>query len=153
MRRAIADRLMDLCEYNAQQIAERWYNNVSTNSRTRSYHTVSKQRAIRQAVTIYKNLKKAYFAEKPYQEILSLLKGRQYVELLYDDNIPLHEAIYALMLMRRHIWLFSELEALYSDTAADMYQALQSVNRVVLLFDYIIYSVTGLYQELAEQES
>ncbi|MFQ5996314.1 MAG: hypothetical protein ACE5KP_01645 [Dehalococcoidales bacterium] len=153
MRRAIADRLMDLCEFSAQQIAERWYNNVSTNPRTRSYHTISKRRAIRQAITIYRNLKRAYFAEKPYQEILNLLRGRQYVELLYDDEIPLHEAIYAIMLMRRHIWLFSELEALYSDTATDMYQALQSVNRVVLLFDYIIYSVTELYQELAEPES
>ncbi len=51
-------------------------------------------------------------------------------------------------LMRRHIWLFSDLHAVYSDTAMEMHQALESVNRVVLLFDYIIYILAQLHHEL-----
>lgn len=153
MRRPIADRMLDLCEHNAQQIAEHWYADVIDSSRTPSYHVVPEQRAILHAVSIYKNLKDLYFADNPYQAILEFLKKRQYAELLYDDDIPIHEAIYSLILMRRHIWLFSELNAVYSDTAVEMHQALESVNRVVLLFDYIIYILAQLYYELDKQES
>ena len=152
MRRPIVDRMLDLCEYNAQQVAELWYADVSTSSRTPSYHSVPAQRAMLQAVSIYKNLKDLYFAEKPYQAILEFLKKKQYAESLYDDNIPIHEAVYSLILMRRHIWLFSELHAVYSDTALEMRQALESVNRVVLLFDYIIYILAQLYHELDKRE-
>jgi hypothetical protein len=152
MRRPIADRMLDLCEFNAQQIAERWYADVSAGSRTPSYHSVPKERAVLQAVTIYRNLKDLYFADKPYQTILEFLKKKQYAERLYDDNIPVHEAIYSLILMRRHVWLFSELHAVYSDTAVEMHQALESVNRVVLLFDYIIYISAKLYHELYQRE-
>lgn len=152
MHRSIVDRMLDLCEYNAQQVAELWYADVSTSSRTSSYHSVPVQRAMFHAVSIYKNLKDLYFAEKPYQEILEFLKRKQYAESLHEDNIPIHEAVYSLILMRRHIWLFSELHAVYSDTAVEMHQALESVNRVVLLFDYIIYILTQLYRELEKQE-
>ncbi len=152
MRRPIADRMLDLCEFNAQQIAEHWYADVSTSSRTPSYHSVPAQRAMLQAVSIYKSLKDAYFADNPYQATLEFLKRKQFAELLYDDDIPIHEAVYSLILMRRHIWLFSELRAVYSDTAVEMHQALESVNRVVLLFDYIIYILAQLYYELDKQE-
>lgn len=152
MRRPIADRMLDLCEFNAQQIAEHWYADVSTSSRTPSYQSVPPQRAMLQAVAIYKNLKDLYFASNPYQAIFEFLKRKQYAELLYEDDIPIHEAVYSLILMRRHIWLFSELHAVYSDTAVEMHQALESVNRVVLLFDYIIYILAQLYHELGQRE-
>jgi hypothetical protein len=143
--------MLDLCENYAQQIAELWYTDVSTSSRTPSYHSVLKQRAIPQAISIYKNLKELYFADKPYQAIHEFLKRKQYAELLYDDNIPIHEVFYSLTLMRRRIWLFSDVHAVYSDTAVEMHQALGSVNRVVLLFDYIIYILAQMYQELDKQ--
>jgi len=153
MRRPIADRMLDLCEFNAQQIAEHWYADVSTSSRTPSYQSVPEQRAMLQAISIYKNLKEIYFAGNPYQAIFEFLKRKQYAELLYEDDIPVHEAVYSLILMRRHIWLFSELHAVYSDTALEMHQALESVNRVVLLFDYIIYILAQLYHELDQRKT
>jgi len=153
MRRPIADRMLDLCEFNAQQIAEHWYADVSTNSRTPSYQSVPEQRATLQAVSIYKSLKDLYFARNPYQAIFEFLKRKQYAELLYEDDIPVHEAVYSLILMRRHIWLFSELHAVYSDTAVELHQALESVNRVVLLFDYIIYILAQLYHELDQRKT
>ncbi|UCG54835.1 MAG: hypothetical protein JSV32_01045, partial [Dehalococcoidia bacterium] len=130
-----------------------WYADVSTSSRTPSYRSIPTQRAMLQAVYIYKNLKDLYFNDQPYQAILEFLMKKQYAELLYEDNIPVHEAVYSLILMRRHIWLFSELRAVYSDTAVEMHLALESVNRVVLLFDYIIYILAHLYHELENRGS
>jgi hypothetical protein len=152
VRRPIADRMLDLCEFNAHQIAEHWYADVIASPRTPSYHLVPEQRAIFQAVSLYENLKDFYFSDNPYQAILEFMKRKQYAELLYDDGIPIHEAVYSLIMMRRHVWLFSELRAVYSDTALEMHQALESVNRVVLLFDYIIYILARLYYEMDERE-
>jgi hypothetical protein len=150
MHRAVADRLLDLCEYRAEDIAKRWYKDVSVNPRTSSYHSIPKERCVPQAVSLYKNLRRMYFAEQPYQEVLQFLKWKQYVEITYGESIPLHEAIYALILMKRHIWLYAELQAVFS-TVIDMYQALESVNRTVLLFDYAIYIVAQQYKELDRQ--
>ena len=153
MRRLIADRMLDLCEHNAQQIAEQWYRDIETSSRTPSYRYIPRQRALLQAVYIYKKLKDLYFAEQTYQEIFEFLKEKRYIDLLYDEDIPIHEAVYALIFMRRHIWLFSEIHALYIDTAIEMHQLTLSINRVVLLFDYIIYIVIWLYHELDKEDS
>ena len=97
--------------------------------------------------SFYKNLKQMYFAKNPYEEVSQFLKRKRYVEVTCAEDIPLQEAIYALILMRRHIWLFSELQGLVSTTAIDMYQMVESINRVVLLFDYAIYTVAQQYQE------
>jgi hypothetical protein len=145
--------MLDLCQNNAQQIAELWYADVCSSPRTLSYRSVPAQRAIIQATAIYRNLKDLYFAEIPYQAIEEFLKRKQYAESLFEDNIPIHEALYSLILMRRHIWLFSDLHAVYSDTAMEMHQALESVNRVVLLFDYIIYILAQLHYKLDKRES
>ena len=148
MRRPIADRMLDLCQNNAQQIAELWYADVCSSQRTPSYRAIPAQRAMLQATAIYRNLKDLYFAEMPYQAIVNFLRRKGYAEALYEDGIPIHEALYSLILMRRHIWLFVDLHAVYSDTALEMHQALESVNRVVLLFDYIIFILAQLHYEL-----
>ena len=153
MRRPIADRLLDLCQNNAQQLAELWYADVCSSPRTPSYRALPAHRAILQATAIYRNLKDLYFAETPYQAIFDFLKRKHYAEALHEDGIPIHEALYSLVLMRRHIWLFSDLHAVYSDTAMEMHQALQSVNRVVLLFDYIIFILAQLHYELDKREA
>ena len=151
MHRTIADRLLDLCEYRAEEIARRWYKDVCTNTRTPSYHSLSEQESTLQAVSLYKNLKRMYFAENHYQEVWQFLERTRFVELIYGEGIPLHEAIYALILMRRHIWLFAEFQAVFSTTAIDMYQSVESINRTVLLFDYAIYILTQRYQEISKQ--
>jgi len=151
MHRPVADRLLDLCDYRAEEIVRRWYKDVSANRRTSSYHSLPKERCVPQAVSLYKNLRRMYFAEHPYQEVLQFLERKQYVENTYGEGIPLHEAIYALILMKRHIWLYAEFQAVFS-TVLDMYQALESVNRTVLLFDYAIYIVVQKYKEMDRQK-
>jgi len=84
-------------------------------------------------------------------EVLQLIERNRYIEFLTDANIPLHEAVYAIIMMRRHIWLFADLLALFGGTAIDLYQAIQSINRTLLLFDYMIFIITQQYQEATGQ--
>jgi len=91
-----------------------------------------------------------YFADNPYQEVMRVLDAMGYAEEMYSRRIPLSEAIYALILMRRFVWLYAEQSALF-DSASEMYLVLQSSNRILLLFDYAIYIVTDKYEKMSKK--
>jgi len=147
--RAFADKLLDLTEHQAEEIAKRWCKSVRTNSRTPSYHTLPEEKCLPQAVSFYKNLKRLYFSEKPYQEVW--LYFSRFAEERHAEGIPLYEAVYALIMMRRHIWLYAEFQALFM-TAVDMHQAIDSINRVILLFDHAMYILTQKCNELTRRQ-
>jgi hypothetical protein len=66
-------------------------------------------------------------------------------------GIPAKETIYALILMRRHIWLYAEFQAIFT-SAIDQMQALDTMGRTILLFDYASYEVTKEYQKLINEK-
>jgi hypothetical protein len=145
--RALADKLLFLAERHSSNIAKRWYESVSTNPRTISYHSIDREKLVHRAQSFYRNLKKLFFAENPYQEVLQFLERMSHVEDTIADGIPLPEALYALVMMRRHIWLYAEMQALFN-TALEMYQAVQSINRTLLIFDYAMHIVAQKYGEM-----
>ena len=149
-QKALADRLMDFCCQNAGQIAEQWYKSVLVNPRTPSFRSNPKESCLRHATFIYTNLGKMYFANNPYQEVLRILDATGYAEEQFSRRIPLAEAIYSLIIMRRYVWLYAEESALFN-TAGDMYSALQSTNRILLLFDYALYIVTEKYEKMSKR--
>jgi hypothetical protein len=142
----IADKLMDLCFRSSGEIAEHWYKSVSTSPRTPAFHALPKDLLIRQASTFFKNMKTMYFAENAVDEVHQLLDKMGYVEALIAKDVPLAEIIYALILMRRHIWLYADTQCIFSDTPMDIFQQSESINRVVLVFDYIVFLVVQKYE-------
>lgn len=56
-------------------------------------------------------------------------------------GIPAKETIYALILMRRHIWLYAEFQAIFTSSIDQMHD-LDTLGRTILLFDYAAYEVT-----------
>ena len=149
-QKALSDRLMDLCSQHAEQIAEQWHKSVTKSSRTPSFSSNPKESCLRHATFLYKNLRRMYFADNPYQEVRSALDATGYAEEQYSRGVPLTEAIYALILMRRHVWLYAETSALYN-SASDMYLVMQSTNRILLLFDYAIYIVVDKYEKMSKK--
>jgi hypothetical protein len=133
-QKALSDRLMDLVNQNAEQIAGQWHKSVTTNLRTPSFCASPKEGCLRHATFLYKNLKRMYFADNPFQEVQRVMA----------------EAVYALILMRRYVWLYAESSALF-DTGLDMYAALQSTNRILLLFDYAVYTVIDKYEKMSKR--
>jgi hypothetical protein len=125
---------------------------MSTNSRTPSFHILPKQKLVPLAVSFLDNLKRIYFADNLYQEIMNYLDRCGYAEESFALNIPLVENIYGLIMLRRHIWLYANTLAMFN-TSLDLYQAVECINRTILIFDYTIYIVTQKYAELSEQKS
>ena len=54
-----------------------------------------------------------------------------------------------MVLMRRHIWLYAEFQAIFV-SAVEHQQAAESLNRTILMFDYAIYVITEKYQFLIQ---
>jgi hypothetical protein len=146
MVKAFAAKLMEITERHAADIAANWYRDVTRNPRTPAYHDLSGEKLIPQAVEFYGNFSKMFLSEKPYVEEEKYFT--RYAEFSFTDRIPLHEALYALILMRRHIWLYAQFQAIFI-TAVEHQQAVESLNHTILLFDYAIYIITRRYQEIA----
>lgn len=144
-----ATKLIEITENNAETIAEQWYNNVKMNPRTPSYHSMPAEEAKKQALYFFKNFGKLFFTDSPFEEAQVLFS--KYAESRYKERIPLSEVIYALTLMRRHMWLFSSSQAVFM-TAVDHHHAAESQSRTILMFDYAIYIVVQKYDELLKSE-
>jgi hypothetical protein len=149
MAKAPADRLMGMCKGHADEIAELWYKAFSSNPKISSYKLISKEGAFRHAVSFYKNLGEMYFAEDCYKAVEHFLDVDGFVEDFAFRGFSIEETIYTLILIRRHIWLFADTQALYDPITVDMYFAMESVNRITLIFDYAIYIVAKKYKEFA----
>jgi hypothetical protein len=122
---------------------------VRKNPKTPSYHNLSEDKAIPQAVDFYSKFRGVFSAKNPFDEARRVYA--KYADDCYDKGIPLHEAIYALTLMRRHIWLYAEFQTLFI-SAVEQQQAIESLSRTILLFDYATYVITERYQELMKGE-
>lgn len=149
MQRAKIDRLMQSCRQNAEKIAEQWYQSLSTNARTTTCMTIPREGALRHAVTIYRSIADMYFSEDCFHTVERVFDADGFAEDFYARGVPLEEVIYALTLLRRHIWLHADSQALFDTTAIDMYSAVESINRTLLVFDYANYIVASKYRKFA----
>jgi hypothetical protein len=152
MKKAMADRLMKMCEKYADEIAEKWYQALSTNPRTCSYSAMPKAACIRHATGVLKNLSEMYFKEDCYKSVERFFDTNGFAEDNFARGIPLEEVFYGLVLLRRQIWLYAEYSAMF-DTAEDLYPLVQSVNRVLLVFDYGTYITTRKYGKMASRHA
>jgi hypothetical protein len=147
--KSYSEKLIELTEKHAEAIARQWYSNVKMNPRTPAYHTMPENTAIRQAIDFYTNFRHLFYSENPFEEANVIFY--KYAEARYNEHIPLSQVVYALVLMRRHLWLFAENQATFV-TPIEMHQAAESLSRTILMFDYAIFIVISTYDELLRKE-
>lgn len=147
--KAFVTKLIDLTQKNAEKIATQWAKDVKTNARTYTYHDAPEDKIILQATDFYHNFQEMFFHEAPYEQAEELFE--KYAEERYREGIPLHEAVYALILMRRHIWLYAEFQSIFT-AEIEHRQAVESLSRTILMFDYIMYIIARKYWKLMKLE-
>jgi len=141
-------KLIDLAENNATTIAEQWVKIVQKHQLTPFYHNRPAEKIIPQAVRFYRNFRTIFTEAKPFEAGEAFFTS--YARERYSDGVPLHEAVYALILMRRQLWLYAEFQAVFT-TAMEKHQAMDSLNRTILVFDYAMYFITRHYQDMLRQ--
>jgi hypothetical protein len=142
----ISDKLVELIEKNAKQLATNWLNDVRKHPSTPTYHVYDEEELYNRAFDVYSRLSKWISKETSKEEI-----HRHYIALGLQrrrEGFALSEVIQALIITRRHIWLKVMSEG-FLDTALDMYKALELNNRVILFFDRAIH-YTALGYEIAD---
>jgi hypothetical protein len=142
-------KLIETIEYKAQDIAEQWYKNVKINPKTPIFHKMPQDEAINLALNFYNNYRKLFDTDKPFEEAHVLFA--KFAQDCYLKRIPLPQTIYSIILMRRHMWLFAEYQAVF-ETAVEQRHALESQSRMILMFDYAEYVVILTYEELIRNE-
>jgi len=143
-----AAKYLELIQYHAEQMAKRWACDVRSNLKTTFYRFLDEQKIISQCIRFYQYFSKMFVDERLSKDSLTYFKT--YARECYDMGIPMDEAIYGLILMRRHIWLYAEFQTIFF-TGIDQMQAVDTLSRTILLFDYAVHDITKEYQELMKQ--
>lgn len=143
-------KLLDVTEQNAEEIAEYWAKDVQKNKRTTYYQNIKKEKLIIYAVDFYRNLRKLLVSDNRVEITQEYFK--KYAEKCQNIGLPLQEAIYGLILMRRHMWLYADFQAIFID-ALEHNQAIDSIMRIMLMMDYAVYEITQYYLDDMPKES
>ena len=146
---AYATKLIDLIELKAENIASQWAKDVMKHNRTPSYSSLPLDRVIERGVAFYRLFRQMSLANVPYEAAKNF--SWKYAKDCYRDKIPLQEAVYALILLRRNLWLYAEFQGVFV-SALELHQAVESLNRTILMYDYVSYQVIEKYQELIHAE-
>lgn len=147
--KAFTAKLVDRIQKNTDKIACQWAKDVKTNAKTFTYREAPEEKIIRQAKEFFNNFQMMFFNESPYEQAREIFE--KYAEERFEEGIPIHEALYALILMRRHMWLYAEFQSVF-DAEIDHRQAVESLSRTILMFDYIMYVVARKFWKLTGQE-
>ena len=148
--KAFADRLAHVTESHAGEIAEQWAKSVRRNPKTPSFHNLSEEHCVLYAKNFYSTFVKVYFEERPYPALEEFFT--QYAEARFQEGIPLPEAIHALLMLRRHMWLFADSQAIFTSTI-DQHQAVETINQTIRIFDQGVYLIIKRYGELSGGET
>jgi hypothetical protein len=134
-----SQRLVELIERNADELAKRWLDEVRRRPETPTFHSFDPDELFERAQRVYSQLGRWISQETTKQEIESY-----YVELGRQrrrEGFSLSEVIMALTITRRYIWIKVLSDGLL-DTALELHQALDLNNRVLLYFDRAIFFAT-----------
>ena len=147
MNSAMIDKLMDVCTRHSDEIAEQWYKSLSTNLRTKACLAVPKEACLRHASGIYRSIADMYFAQDCCQAVERTLDVSGFVDTFYARGVPLEQVLYALILLRRRIWLYADSQLIFNLSVPDMASTLESINRILTVFDYASFYVARTYNE------
>jgi monomeric isocitrate dehydrogenase len=142
---AFADKLLEVSERHADEIAAQWCKAVKSNPHTPWYQAQKSETCNLFAMDFYKNFRSVYFDEKPYKKLEKYFTA--YAEESLRTGVPLEEAVYALIMMRRQLWLFADFQALFV-TAMDQHRAVETITRTIRVFDQGIFVIIKRYREL-----
>jgi hypothetical protein len=140
----IYQKLVDLIQNNSEMLANRFLEDVLSREETKSYKKLHEKEVYRRGYEVYSRLESWLKKDNQKNELQEHYKALG--KKRCDEDIPLHEVIMALMLIKRHLWLYI-LETQFFNSSFEIYQALELNNHVILFFDRAIYFTTIGYEE------
>ncbi len=140
----VSQRLIDLIERSGEELTKRLVDDLLAREETKHLRNLRHNQIYGQVYDVYHMLNAWLAATKTKGKIVDhyLEMGRE----KYNEGIPLSEVIMALMLIKRHLWLFA-IEKKVFEPVHDVASVLELNNRVVFFFDRIIWCVSVGYEK------
>ena len=135
--------MMRLIETHANDLTDSLMKEVGVNPRTASLHDVAEAELTARAFDLYHNLGR-WLGEKKEEEIEATYRenGRR----RFREGVPLSELVYALILLKQHLWDFIRKNDL-PETATDLYGEEQLEMMVGQFFDKALYHAVRGYED------
>ena len=141
--RMLSKNLVDLIERNTDILTKRVMADIKKQPGAKTYRALDEDKLHIRVYEVYREFNHWMLDESKKEDIervyLALGKQRK------QEGFALSEVIQALIIARRHIWLLVESEG-FLDTALDLRNAIDLVNRSILFFDRAIYFTSVGYE-------
>jgi len=140
----LTNKFVELIEENHQQITEYYMNDLLGDPDTTAYRTLDRQVIYESGNQIYRELSSYITKDFSKDEIAKHYKKLAWER--FEKGVPASHVFKALMLLKRHVWLF--IQKKMGDDPTDFRQALELSNRVVLYFDRAAHAVLKGYEDI-----
>lgn len=137
-------KIMELIKTDADELSKRVVKDLLKRGETEYHKKFSEEFLYERVLDVYRGLSHWLDRATPKEET-----SKFYTDLgrrRFHDEIPLHEVIMFLMLIKRHLWLYM-LEKHFLDSSYELSKSLELNNRIVLFFDRAILAATVGYEE------
>ncbi len=140
----LANKFVKLIEESHEELTEIFMNDLLRHPETEAYRNSGRDDIYRFSDLVYKDLSvwisKEFSKDKIEERYGTMGKDR------FEAGIPIEQVMKALMLQRRHIWLFV-MDKMYDDRT-DYMEALELNNRVTLYFDRAMIAMVRGYMKM-----
>ncbi len=144
----LSDRIIHIIEHQADRLEDQWAQMVRSHPATPSYHRLDDEELESSVREVYHNLglylESTHDAERLSELFLRIGRERRV------QGIPLHELVFAIILVRRNLWNFIEEEGICLSTL-EFHQMEHFLHRVMNFFDKTLYFVVVGYEEGEEE--
>ena len=144
----IANKFVRLIEENHEEIIEHFMNDVFHNKKTVAYRKLDPQELYEIGSRVYRELSKWVAKDLPKEEVKEYY--RKLGKIRMAEGIPASQFFQALVLLKRHMWLFVRRQL--ENEITDYKQAMEVSDRVVLFFDRAAYYMLIGYEEEAAKK-
>lgn len=141
----LSARLVKLIEEHAEQLTAGLVNDIRSNPRTHAYHKLSHQELHRRAYDVYRHLGE-WLGHKADDRIEA--SYRNLGEERHAEDVPLHQVVYALILIKYHLRDYVRAAGLMNNTV-ELYQQLELDRLVGQFFDKATYYTVRGYEHAA----
>ena len=139
----VSRKLIKIIQDHSSDLAHQWFEHVQQSPTTPTYQSFDEMALIERVQNVYANLEMWLDEESSQVE-------RHFTELGTErsqEGFKLSEVLSALFIAKRVLWEYVMSQGLL-DTALDLYQILELVNRVRLFFDKAAYYIAVGYEEV-----
>ena len=147
-KNTLQNRFIQLIEKDHEAITNYFINDLLKNPDTTAYRAMDREKLFYVCDMIYRELSqwisRDFNKEKIRERYMKIARER------LNIAIPFSQVQKALVLQKRHLWLYLA-DKLYDDKTAYM-EALDLSNRVILYFDRATFYVLKAYEELLNKK-